>query len=39
MGDPIGGQGPMAAAYNGHVYMVYVDQSTGDGDIYFVSGS
>jgi len=37
MGDPHGGQGPMAAAYGGHVYVVWEDMTTGNGDIYFTS--
>ncbi len=37
MGDPHGGQGPVAAADNGKVYIVWEDTSTGNGDIYFTS--
>ena len=37
MGDPSGGQGPMAAADHGQVYLVWEDKSTGSGDIYFRS--
>ncbi len=37
MGDPGGSQGPLAAANNGHVYVVWEDTSTGNGDIYFRS--
>ena len=29
----------MAAADHGHVYMVWEDTSTGNGDIYFVASS
>jgi len=39
MGDPNGGQGPMAAADHGHLYLVWEDTSTGNGDIYFASAS
>src|SRR5712692_3261536 len=28
MGDPGGSQGPLAAANNGHIYLVWVDTST-----------
>ena len=38
-GDPSGGQGPMVAASNGMVYVVWQDNTTGNGDIYFASGS
>jgi len=38
-GDPAGGQGPMIAAINGHVYLVWEDTSTGSGDIFFVASS
>ncbi len=34
MNDP-GAQGPLVAASNGHVYVVWKDTSTGNGDIYF----
>jgi len=37
MGDPNGGQGPMAAADHGQVYLVWEDKSTGSGDTYFTS--
>ena len=37
MGDPKGGQGPMAAAAHGQVYLVWEDKTTGSGDIYFTS--
>jgi hypothetical protein len=39
MGDPGGSQGPLAAAGGGHVYVVWEDTSTGNGDIYFVAGT
>jgi len=38
-GDPGGSQGPLVAACNGHVYLVWEDTSTGAGDIYFVGSS
>ncbi len=37
MGDPSGGQGPMAAAGNGYLFVVWEDLSTGNGDIYFAA--
>jgi len=39
LGDPNGGQGPLAAADHGHLYLVWEDTSTGNGDIYFASAS
>jgi hypothetical protein len=39
MGDPNGGQGPLAAADHGHIYIVWEDTSTGNGDIFFASAS
>jgi hypothetical protein len=39
MGDPGGSQGPLAAALNHHIYLVWEDTSTGGGDIYFVAGT
>jgi len=39
MGDPSGSQGPLAAADHGHIYVVWEDTSTGNGDIYFASAT
>lgn len=39
MGDPNGGQGPLIAAAQGMFFMVWQDKSSGNGDIYFTSGS
>ena len=39
MGDPDGSQGPLAAADHGHIYVVWEDTSTGNGDIYFVTAT
>jgi len=38
-GDPAGGQGPLIAAGLGNVYVVWQDNTTGGGDIYFISSA
>jgi hypothetical protein len=39
LGDPGGSQGPMLAALNGIIYMVWEDSSVGGGDIMFVAST